>query len=131
MVQTKTLAVDGDGHILENATELVAAMDEPYREFRGSDAITATLVPVDGQDRNLGQRLLRGSARTSAEWIEALERGPMEWTAVYPTMGLFSGFVRDPDYQVAFLQGVQRLARGRHRRREWWQSAGRRFTADA
>ncbi len=59
MMQTKTLAVDGDGHILENAAELVALMDEPYREFRDSDAITATLVPVDGQDRNLGQRLLR------------------------------------------------------------------------
>lgn len=104
MVQTKTLAVDGDGHVLENAAELVALMDEPYREFRGSDAITATLVPVDGQDRNLGQRLLRGSARTAQEWLDALERGPMEWTAVYPTMGLFSGFIKDPDYQAVFCK---------------------------
>ena len=104
MARTKTLAVDGDGHIQENAAELVQARDEPYREFRSSDNISATLVPVDGQDRNLGQRLLRGYARTAQQWLDALERGPMEWTAVYPTMGLFSGFVKDPEYQAVFCK---------------------------
>lgn len=101
---TQVTAIDGDGHIMENRERLVELLEEPYREFRSVIMESSALVPLDGIDRNLGTRLNKGSARTTAEWIEALERGPMARTVVFPTLGLFSGFIKDPDYQAAFCR---------------------------
>jgi len=101
---TRVTAIDGDGHIMENRGRLVELLEEPYREFRSVIMESSALVPLDGIDRNLGTRLNKGSARTTAEWIEALERGPMAKTVVFPTLGLFSGFIKNPDYQAAFCR---------------------------
>ena len=86
---TQVTAIDGDGHIMENRGRLVELLEEPYREFRSVIMESSALVPLDGIDRNLGTRLNKGSARTTAEWIEALERGPMARTVVFPTLGLY------------------------------------------
>ena len=96
--------IDGDGHIIENRERLAALLEEPYREFRSVTVESSTLVPLDGIDRNLGKRLFRGSARTTSEWIDALDRGPMARTVVFPTLGLFSGYIKDPDYQAALCR---------------------------
>ena len=97
-------AVDGDGHIVENPKRLIELLDEPYREFRGGTNVSAALVPLDGIDRNLGTRLFHGSATNTQECIEALDRGAMDLTVLFPTLGLFSGYIRDPDYQAAYCR---------------------------
>ncbi len=99
-----TIAVDGDGHIIENPKRITELLDEPYREFRSNPIESSSLVPLDAQDRNLGKRLFRGNARTAQDWLDALERGPLDWTVLYPTLGLFSGYVKDPDYQAALCK---------------------------
>ena len=100
--QTQVTAIDGDGHIVESPKRLIELLEEPYREFRGTPIESSALVPLDGVDRNLGTRLNKGSARSTAEWIDALDCGPMARTVLFPTLGLFSGIIKDPDYQAAF-----------------------------
>jgi predicted TIM-barrel fold metal-dependent hydrolase len=102
--KTQVTAIDGDGHIIENLKRLVELLDEPYREFRSVPMESSSLVPLDGIDRNLGTRLNRGSARSTQEWLDALDRGPMARTVLFPTLGLFSGYVKDPDYQAALCR---------------------------
>ncbi|MDA0797811.1 MAG: amidohydrolase family protein [Chloroflexi bacterium] len=102
--QTLVTAIDGDGHIMENPKRLAELLEEPYREFRSTPMESSALVPLDGVDRNLGTRLFKGSARTTQEWLDALDRGPMAKSVLFPTLGLFSGFVKDPDYQAALCR---------------------------
>ena len=102
--RTQIHAIDGDGHVLENVARLIELLDEPYREFRSVPIESSALVPLDGVDRNLGTRLFKGKARTTQDWLEALDLGPMSATVVYPTLDLFSGFVKDPDYQAALCR---------------------------
>lgn len=102
--QTQVTSIDGDGHILENPKRLAELLDEPYREFRSTPMESSALVPLDGIDRNLGSRLFKGSARSTQEWLDALDRGPMAKSVLFPTLGLFSGFVKDPDYQAALCR---------------------------
>jgi hypothetical protein len=89
--QTQVTAIDGDGHILENPKRLAELLEEPYREFRSTPMESSALVPLDGVDRNLGTRLFKGSGRTTQEWLDALDRGPMAKSVLFPTLGLFSG----------------------------------------
>ena len=103
-------AVDGDGHVMEDAKRIARMLDEPYREFRAPSDLSDDFVPVepltplDGMDRNLGTRLFRGRAHSPKDWLAALDRGPLEWSAVYPTLGLYAGYVKDPGYQAALCR---------------------------
>jgi len=96
------LAVDADGHVGENGSAILEYMDYPHKEFRTGLANNGGLTPLDGQDRYLGRRLYRGPANKPEHWIEALDKGPLDWTVLYPSIGLFSGFIKDPDYQAAY-----------------------------
>ena len=104
------MAADGDGHVMEDAKRIARMLEEPYREFRAPTEVSDDLVPIeplvplDGMDRNLGTRLFRGRAHSAEDWLEALDRGPLEWSAVYPTLGLYSGYVKDPGYQAALCR---------------------------
>jgi len=100
----QVLAVDGDGHIFENSARIIECLEEPHREYRTTRSVSAALVPLDAQDRFLGDRLWHGNGHNAAEWIEALDRGPMEWTVLYPTLRLFVGFLKDPGYQTALCR---------------------------
>ena len=98
------LAVDADGHVGENSAAIVEYLDQPYREFRSVYTGPGGLTPLDGHDRHLGRRLFRGSASRTEDWLTALDWGPLEWTVLYPSLGLFYGFIRDPDYQAAYCR---------------------------
>ncbi|SRR5579871_3437103 len=101
-------AIDGDGHIIENTNRIVELLDEPFRTFRTLDRsknFYASLVPVDGTDRHFNERFSRaGFAGNAAEWLAALDLGPLERTVLYPTIGLFAGYIKEPDYQRAFCR---------------------------
>ena len=105
-------AIDGDGHVMENPKRLAELLEEPYREFRSTPMESSALVPLDGVDRNLGMRLLKGRARTTQEWLDALDLGPMAKSILFPTLGLFSGFVKDPDYQAALCRAYNTWVAG-------------------
>jgi uncharacterized protein len=104
MTQPKVRAIDGDGHVGENSSKIHEYLEEPYKEFRSGTSGPGGLVPLDGWDRYLGRRLYRGAAGRTEDWVQALQRGDMEATVLYPSMGLFLGFIKDPDYQVAFAR---------------------------
>ena len=103
-------AADGDGHVLENAKRIAELLDEPYRSFRvGSNASPDVmpiepLTPLDGMPRSLGASRVGGRAYSAEDWLAALDRGPLEWSAVYPTLGLYAGYVRDPAYQATLCR---------------------------
>ncbi len=93
-------AIDADGHIGEDEPKIIEYMDAPYRGFRPG---AGSLVPRDGWDRRFGGKL--GSrADKPQEWLDALAEGGLECTYVYPTGGLFEGFIKDPDYAVAYCR---------------------------
>ena len=102
--QQRNRAIDGDGHIGEDSAKIHQYLEEPYRTFRSGISGPAGLVPLDGWDRYMGRRHYRGGAGRPEDWIEALKWGDMEATVVYPSIGLFIGFIKDPDYQVAFAK---------------------------
>jgi len=94
-----TPVIDADGHILEQEEQLARYLDWPYREpGRGW-----TFYPRDGWNRRLGGRL--GQWADSAEsWLRALDEGGVDTTVLFPTSGLFIGFVKDPDWAIALCR---------------------------
>jgi len=100
----RTVAVDADGHISENSYAIWEYLEQPFKEYRSGFNGPGQLTPQDGWDRFLGKRLYRGSAGRTEDWLEALRQGPLDWTVVYPSLGLYYGHIQDPDYQLAFCR---------------------------
>ena len=90
-----TRVVDADGHIREADRVFMEYVEPPYRRASLRD-----LFPSDGWDRHLQGRLWFDAPDAKA-WLEAMERGGMEQAVLYPTLGLFHSFIRDPDVAVA------------------------------
>src|SRR3974390_1926878 len=88
--------IDADGHILETDAQLVRYRG---RAYSGPD-MRRSLYPRDEWDRRFGGKL--GALAHDAEaWLKALDEGGVDSTVLYPTAGLFLGFVKDPDWTVA------------------------------
>ncbi len=91
--------IDADGHIMESDEQLLPYLEGPYRHR----SLVRSFYPRDGWDRRLGNRL--GSWADNAQtWLKALDEGGMEATVLFPTNGLFIGFVKDPDWAVALCR---------------------------
>ncbi len=101
-------AIDGDGHVREtgpNAT-IHEYLEQPYRDYAGKPiaGLLPGLVPTDGWFRLLGGRLGPGPGNTVEDWVSKMDEAGMDIAVLYPTLGLFAGFIRDPDYKVAFCR---------------------------
>jgi len=91
--------LDADGHVTETQDQIAKYLDEPYRR-RPSNFL---FYPQDGWDRRrLGT--LGDFAGTAEVWLKALDKGGMETTVLYPTLGLFTSFLRDRDWAVALCR---------------------------
>ena len=91
-----TGVIDADGHIRDDEATLRRYLDPPYNErvFLGGGS------PRDGWDNSMGGSL--GTRAVDADvWLDALDRGPMEQTVLFPTGGLGAGWLREPDFAVA------------------------------
>src|SRR5207244_12717942 len=90
---------DADGHVTETQDQIVKYLDEPYRR-RPSGAF---FYPWDGWDRRLLGTLgdWAGDAET---WLRALDKGGVDQTVLYPTLGLFLSFLRDRQWAVALCR---------------------------
>ena len=91
--------LDADGHVTETQDQIVKYLDEPYRR-RPSGAF---FYPWDGWDRRLLGTLgdWAGDAET---WLRALDKGGVDQTVLYPTLGLFLSFLRDRQWAVALCR---------------------------
>lgn len=91
--------LDADGHVTETQDQIAKYLDEPYRR-RPSNFL---FYPQDGWDRRrLGT--LGDFAGTAEVWLKALDKGGVETTVLYPTLGLFTSFLRDRDWAVALCR---------------------------
>ena len=91
--------VDADGHVIETNEQVSRYLDEPLRRR----PLSFSLYPQDGWDRRMLGTL--GDAGSTAEqWLAALDRGGMEATVLYPTLGLFLSFLKDRAWAVAICR---------------------------
>ena len=91
--------IDADGHVTESNEQVAKYLDEPYRRR----PLTHPLYPWDGWDRRMLGRLGDWAGDAGA-WLRALDAGRVEATALYPTLGLFMGFLKDREWAVALCR---------------------------
>jgi uncharacterized protein len=98
--------VDADGHVTESVEQVAKYLDEPYRRR----PLNFSFYPWDGWDRRLLGTLgdVGGDAET---WLRALDKGGVETTILYPTLGLFMSFLKDRDWAVALCRAYNTLMR--------------------
>jgi predicted TIM-barrel fold metal-dependent hydrolase len=91
--------VDADGHVTESTEQVAKYLDDPYRRR----PLNFPFYPSDGWDRRLLGTLgdVGGDAGT---WLRALDKGGVETTVLYPTLGLFTSFLKDPEWAVALCR---------------------------
>jgi hypothetical protein len=82
--------LDADGHVTESTEQVAKYLDEPYRRR----PLNFPFYPQDGWDRRLLGTLgdFGGDAET---WLRALDKGGVEATILYPTLGLFMSFINN------------------------------------
>jgi hypothetical protein len=98
-------SIDGDGHVIENIPQLLEHMETPYRGWYGTGRGGAmALVPGDGAPRGLGGKFTDGPGNTTESWLNMMREGDLEAAILFPTAGLFAGFLKDPDYAAAFAR---------------------------
>jgi len=91
--------LDADGHVTETSEQVAKYLDEPFRRR----PLNFPLYPSDGWDRRL-LGTLGQFAGDAASWITALDKGGMELSVLYPTLGLFASFIRDRSWAVAICR---------------------------
>ena len=91
--------IDADGHVTESSEQLAPYIDPAYREY-GPMPGRRAYYPMDGWDRAV-RGTLGEVAADAKSWLEALDRGGLETTVLYPTNGLGIAWVREPDFAVA------------------------------
>ena len=91
--------VDADGHVIETNEQVSKYLDEPLRRR----PLSFSLYPQDGWDRRL-LGTLGDAGSTADQWLKALDRGGMERTVLYPTLGLFLSFLKDRAWAVAICR---------------------------
>jgi predicted TIM-barrel fold metal-dependent hydrolase len=90
---------DADGHVTESSEQVAKYLDDPYR----ARPLGSGLYPLDGWDRRLLGRLGQQGSNAGS-WLEALDKGGVETTVLYPTSGLFLNFLKDRDWTVAICK---------------------------
>src|SRR5229473_1092425 len=96
--------LDADGHVTESYEQLAKYLDEPYRRR----PLTFPLYTADGWDRRLVDKF-HDWAGNAEEWLRALDKGGMELTVLYPTLGLFMSFLKDREWAVRLCRAYNTL----------------------
>lgn len=91
--------LDADGHVIETNEGVAKYLDEPYRRR----PLAFSLYPQDGWDRRL-LGTLGDPGGTVGAWLQALDKGGMELSVLYPTFGLFASFLKDRQWAVAICR---------------------------
>ncbi len=102
--------LDSDAHARDFDNDIRPYLPEPYRNQR------ASFIPGEHYDRNLGGTLGQGGAKVE-ERLAAMDVQQIDTAVMFPTSGLGVGRVREPQFQTAMTERIDRVAR----------KAGRRF----
>ena len=96
--------IDADGHVTETWEQIARHLDEPYRKR----PLLTPFFPQDGWDRRLlgTKGHWAGDAKS---WVEALDSGGMSAVVLFPTLGLFMPFLRDPEWAVALCRAYNTM----------------------
>ena len=102
MASRKRRIIDADGHVAEDAQAIIAHMPQAYRDKARSQAFNpfppfdhlhaAHLVdmPAGAFNRKVGPK----------EWLEFLDQVGIESTVLYPTAGVGSANIVNPDWAI-------------------------------
>lgn len=93
---TATLCIDADGHVRDTDEDVRPYISPPYSERPRLSGGVAR----DGFDNTLGNRL--GTREVDVDvWLDALERGGLAASVLYPTGSLACGWLREPGFAAA------------------------------
>jgi hypothetical protein len=100
------VALDADGHVYEQAEEIFQFLPSPYA---GKHTVLGfPLWPTgDGFQRgaiHARLELHRSFSTDAALWLDFLDAAGIEATVLYPTAGLATGLIRDPEWAVALCR---------------------------
>ena len=96
--------IDADGHVMESDRELLEYLEPPFRGH--PELLTFPFFPtLDGWHRQV-RRVADGKNRTvevptAQDWLDFMDEAGIEKAVLYPTAGLGSGLIKDPDWAVA------------------------------
>jgi hypothetical protein len=101
-----TPVVDADGHVYEQAAEIYEFLPSPYAGR--ATVLGFPLWPTpDGFQRGAIHARLglhRSFAVDARAWLDFLDAAGIGATVLYPTAGLATGAIRDPDWAVALCR---------------------------
>jgi len=98
--------IDADGHVYERDADLFPYLGGAYKDKRTLLGF-AFWPTIDGFQRGaIHARLgVHQSFETNARvWLDLLDQAGMALTVLYPTAGLATGLIRDPDWAVALTR---------------------------
>ena len=96
MTTTATACIDADGHVRDTDEDIRRYLRAPYNERPRLSGGS----PRDGFDNTLRNRLGERVVDTSV-WLDALERGRLDFAVLYPTGSLGAGWLREPGFADA------------------------------
>lgn len=100
----KREVIDADGHVSESWEQLQKYLEPPYNRRPP----VPPYIPQDGWDRRL-RGTLGHWAGDATSWLEAMDNGGMELSVLFPTLGLFLPFVRDPEWATVLSRAYNTL----------------------
>ncbi len=98
--------IDADGHVYENPEEIFAFLPPPYAGRRTVLGFPLWPTP-DGYQRGAIHARLeihRSFVTDAPTWLDFLDRCGLASTVLYPTTGLATGLIRDPDWAIALCR---------------------------
>jgi predicted TIM-barrel fold metal-dependent hydrolase len=109
--------VDADGHVMENAEDLLKFVPAPFNN-RGTRNWMPSLdhfhTPADGTPRSPGTF----DPKTGPEeWLQFLDKTETDYTVLYPTTGLAYGNVAYPQWALAYAAGYNDYIHTRYLKR--------------
>lgn len=102
MVESSSLVVDGDGHILEDMPAIASRMPKGFVPPEAG-LLQSIFPPQDHLHASQPLSLLEGSFEKVGPkgWVEFLDGASVDKAALYPTWGLHYGFITNRDWAIA------------------------------
>jgi uncharacterized protein len=101
--EIRTRVIDGDGHVMEDTAGIISHLEPPYRDVAHRKGVI--FPPLDhlhaGRAVETPPQRDQRPAVGPEGWLDFLDDVGIEWTVLYPTVGLAYGKIVSLDYAVA------------------------------
>jgi hypothetical protein len=103
MLEASSLVVhDGDGHLIEDGTAILAHAPAEYREALIHRTTSFGLPPFDHFHSNPMKVFGGTDGGDSDTWLRFMKEVGISTTVLYPTSGLSYGRITDPDWSGVY-----------------------------